>query len=94
MSAPKDSGVPIAELAVTDTYALRIAADPLDAASGGRVYFTNHGEGSVMGVAKSGGTLITISDEVPVAEDVRADETSVYFISFESRSLSRRDAPR
>jgi len=92
-SAPKTPGAPITELAVSDTYALRIAADPLDASDGGRVYFTNHTEGTVLGVAKRGGPLVTVSTEAPIAEDLRADESSVYFVSFQDRTISRRDAP-
>ncbi|HEX6275383.1 MAG TPA: hypothetical protein VFZ53_20225 [Polyangiaceae bacterium] len=92
-SAPKSPGAPITDLAVSDTYALRIAADPLDAREGGRVYFTNHTEGTVLGVAKRGGPLVTISTEAPIAEDLRADESSVYFVSFRDGTISRRDAP-
>jgi hypothetical protein len=91
--ADKRTGANPTVLYVTTNDFVFLAAEPIPLEEGGRVYFSSQALGRVLGVAKDGSSVVTVTDDAPTAEDVGADESSVYWISFENGTLNRRDRP-
>jgi hypothetical protein len=91
--ADKRTGANPTVLHVTTNDFVFLAAEPIPLEEGGRVYFSSQQLGKILGVNKDGSSIVTVTDDAPTAEDVGADESSVYWISFKNGTLNRRDRP-
>jgi hypothetical protein len=91
--ADKRTGANPTVLHVATTDFVFLAAEPIPLEEGGRVYFSSQMLGKVFGVAKDGSSVVTVTDDAPTAEEVGADESSVYWISLQNGTLNRRDRP-